>query len=122
MEPGQFVFDKVTGSMGRVKKLHGPGEYVSPANQLPVEDAVLELEGGASFLVEENRFATMTEGAVNECASVSADVLMGLGELVSGVLKKRYRGASDPRMIAKTVSIVLQTFAKDLTKQMEPGA
>lgn len=60
--PGVVVYDRVTGRWGAVKKLHAPGEYVSPVNELPVDAPVLELDTGDSFIAnagEEGRFVEL---------------------------------------------------------------
>ena len=48
----RVVFDLRRGLVGRVKAVHEPGHFISPVNQKPVLETVLELETGDSVVAK----------------------------------------------------------------------
>ena len=76
---GRVVLDEQRQVIGRIKEVHLPGQYVSPANKKPVMAMVMEMESGESFVAEGahlDRFKTLDGAAEQFFVDVQTMVAM----------------------------------------------
>jgi hypothetical protein len=88
-----YVIHLPTRTVGQIKDVYGPSgdRYVSPINNLPVNDPVLAFEDGHTFVAvkgdflrigeSDAKFFLATHDAVNRCAEATFEVAKRLGVL-----------------------------------------
>lgn len=81
--------------VGQLLRVHGPGEFISPANQRPVMSAVLELEGGHSFTFDAEGTAATWQEKFQELTSQEIKFMLGVVGALDGLIHGSVRlGAS----------------------------
>jgi hypothetical protein len=99
-----------TGTVGRMAKLHEPGEYTSPGNGKPVDSRVVELEDGNSFVVKEGVFVPL--------AGREVEVWEMLSSVVTDSLKVAARMAAARQVDVEVFSVIAGSILRQHERQM----
>jgi hypothetical protein len=110
VERRAVVLHLETGTVGRMARLHEPGEYTSPGNGKPVDARVVELEDGNSFVVKDGVFVPL--------AGREIEVWEMLSSVVTDSLKVAARTAAARQVDVEVFSVIAGSILRQHERQL----
>lgn len=116
MNVGDWVIHRDTGTLGKVKYLHAPGEYTSPINGKPVPNDIVELDGGHTFLRYKSEWDYLTSEDVaflNQFSEATKGLIAGAGSRAAMLKLPAARAAAAIRYVLERQARKLPLYASD---------